>query len=194
MPLLLCSPKGSTERVDELNDAIQKIDYVQPALQDTLFARYFRDAENDFTLTEQERADLSALGTLEVLCIDYDASYVYQQDGTAKGMLIFLLDGFSGAAGVTLHYTFCETRSEAVNQHKADAAAGDRSLMEYYIYDTASRLTTSLIIGETQKVGIGVSKECGFELMEVINRYINSLSDLEMTQYLNEGNTHADVT
>ena len=266
------APKGETELVKELDNAIQQLDYVQPSLQDSLFDQYFRVSENTFDLSEAEQSALLQLGTLEVLCIDYDAPYVYQQDGSPKGMLISLLNDFSQNTGVPLHYTFCGNRSEAnalmeqsdydliigfqfdssycsehgfvrsepvvesglsyvknlnnnktdtlavvqgvqdlvdtsgysnvllfdnakqcidaINSHKADAAAGDRSIMEYYIYDTASRLTTTLISGETQKVRIGVSKKCGTDLMEILNRYINSLSNVEITQYLSDGNTH----
>lgn len=266
------APKGNTALVKELNDAIQQIDYVQPNLQDTLFDRYFRVSENTFDLTEPELEALAGIDTLEVLCLDYDAPYVYQENGSPKGMVISILNDFARDTDTKLHYTFCETRAEAdellktrhfdlitgfqftsdycsehgfvrsesivesglsyvknlnsdksdtiaivkgvedwidtseysnvvlydnakecieaINSKKADAAAGDRSIMEYYIYDTASRLTTSLITGETQKVGIGVSKDCGVALMEILNRYINSLSNVEITQYLNEGNTH----
>ena len=273
-PYYFAAPKGETELIEQLNAAIQKIDYVQSSLQDELFDRYFRDSDNSFVLTDAERTDLAELGTLEVLCIDYDAPYVYQEDGKPKGMLISILDAFSESTGVPLHYTFCATRSEAnellrstrydlligfpftseycaeygyvrseailesglsyvrsldstkkdtiavikgvenwvdtsayskvllydnakqciaaVNSHKADAAAGDRSIMEYYIYETSSSLTTSLISGETQKVGVAVAKDRGTELMEVLNRYISSLSDTDITFYLSEGNTHPD--
>lgn len=268
------APKGETELVAELNDAIQKIDYVQPGLQDTLFDRYFRVSENTFDLTDRETRALKKFDKLKVLCLDYDAPYVYRADGQPKGTVVSILNDFSQKTDTALEYTFCETRSEAdellknehfdlligfqfssdycsehgfvrsesivesglsyvknlnsdktdtiaivkgvedwvdtseyqnvtlydnakeciqaINDGKADAAAGDRSIMEYYIYETASRLTTSLITGETQKVGIGVSKDCGVELMEILNRYINSLSNVEITQYLNEGNTHTD--
>ena len=264
--------KGNTELIQELNDAIQQIDYVQPALQDSLFDQYFRASDSTFTLSDQEKADLNRLQNLEVLCFDYDTPYVYEEDGEPKGMLISILNDFSEETGITLHYTFCKDRDEAnsllanghydfivgfkfdttycaehgfvrsepivesglayvksldndkadtlaivqgaqelidtstyqnvllydtagqcieaVNSHKADVAVGDRSVMEYYIYETASRLTTTLITGETQKVGIGISKDCGVELMEILNRYISSLSDVEVTQYLSDGNTH----
>ena len=267
------APKGQTELIEALNEAIQEIDYVQPTLQDALFDRYFRNTENTFVLSETDRAYLEQMDELNVLCIDYDAPYVYQENGQPKGMLISILDDFSAQTGVALHYAFCATRSEAndllknggfdlligfpfdsdycsehgfvrsesivesglsyvrsldndkkdtiavvrgvqdwidtsayanvilfdnakqcidaINSRQADAAAGDRSIMEYYIYDTASRLTTSLITGETQKVGVGVSKGSGVKLMEILNRYIDSLSDVEITLYLSEGNTHA---
>ena len=152
----------------------------------------------------------------------YDAPYVYQRDGSPEGMIISILNDFSTETGVSLHYTFAESRSEAdkmlddgkydmiigfqfdsdycaehgfirseaINDKKVDAAAGDRSIMEYYIYETASRLTTTLITGETQKISVGVSKKRGTGLMEILNRYINSLSDAERTQYLSDGNTH----
>lgn len=273
-PYYFAATKGETELIDELNDAILKIDYVQPTLQDTLFARYFRSSEDSFVLSNAEAEEMAQLDTLQVLCIDYDAPYVYQENGEAKGMLISILDDFAAKIGGTVEYTFCESRSEAddlmkdssfdlligfpftsdycaergfvrsepiiesglsyvqdsdrvrrntiaivkgvedrvdtstfrdvllydtaqecisaLNDGRADAAAGDRSMMEYYIYESGSRLTTTLISGETQKVGIAVSKECGMELMEILNRYIYSLSDLQKTLYLSAGNEHAN--
>lgn len=265
--------KGNTELVEELDDAIHQLDYVQSSLQDELFDQYFRVTDDTFELTKTEQFALSRIEELNVLCIDYDAPYVYQENGKPKGMLISILNDFGKDTDTAIRYTFCADRSEAdalleasdydiligfkfdsaycaehgfvrsepivksgfayvndlnnekrdtiavvngvqewidtsaysnvllfdnakqcieaINSHKADAAAGDRSVMEYYIYDTASRLTTTLITGYTQKVGLGVSKRCGTDLMEILNRYINSLSDAQITQYLSEGNTHA---
>ena len=275
-PYYFAATKGKTELINELNDAILKIDYVQPTLQDTLFTRYFRGSEDSFVLTDAEAESMGQLDTLKVLCIDYDAPYVYQSDGEAKGMLISILNDFTEKIGGTVEYTFCESRSEAdalmeenkfdlligfpftsdycaehgfvrsepiiesglsyvqdsdhvqrntiavvkgvedlvdtsefrkvylydtarecvsaVSDGRVDAAAGDRSMMEYYIYETGSHLTTTLISGETQKVGIAVSKKCSTELMEILNRYIYSLSDLQKTLYLSEGNRHANTS
>ena len=271
-PYYFAATKEKTELIHELNDAILKIDYVQPTLQDSLFTRYFQNSEDSFVFSDAEAAELAQLNTLKVLCIDYDAPYVYQENGEAKGMLISILDDFAEKIGSTVEYTFCESRDEAdgvmdgfdlligfpftsdycaergfvrsepiiesglsyvqdsdrstrntiaivkgvedlvdtssfqnvilydtarecisaIDAGRADAAAGDRSMMEYYIYESGSHLTTTLISGETQKVGIAVSKECGTKLMEILNRYIYSLSDLQKTAYLSAGNGHAN--
>ena len=81
---------------------------------------------------------------------------------------------------------------DAVNSKKVDIAAGDRSIMEYYIYDTDSSLTTSLITGGTQNIRVAVSRECSLDFLTVLNNYIYSLPDLNKTLYLSDGNKHSN--
>lgn len=81
---------------------------------------------------------------------------------------------------------------DAVNSKKVDIAAGDRSIMEYYIYDTDSSLTTSLITDGTQNIRVAVSRKCSLSLITVLNNYIYSLPDLNKTLYLSEGNKHSN--
>ena len=81
---------------------------------------------------------------------------------------------------------------QAVESKKADLAAGDRSVMEYYIYDNGSTLVTSLIPGQTQNVSITVSRECDAALLTVLNNYIYSISEADLAAYLSRGNLHSD--
>lgn len=64
--------------------------------------------------------------------------------------------------------------------------------MEYYIYDTASTLVTSLIPGQAQNVGISVSRACDDTLLEVLNSYLYSLSQADLAAALSAGNLHDD--
>ena len=79
---------------------------------------------------------------------------------------------------------------EAVKSKKADLTAGDRSVMEYYIYDTNSSLITSLISGETQDVCVAISKKCSTDFIAALNSYIHSLSNSTKTIYLEKANVH----
>lgn len=72
---------------------------------------------------------------------------------------------------------------EAVEKRKADLAAGNRSVMEYYIYDTASTLVTSMIPGMTQQVTIDVSRSCDTEILAALNSYIYSISEADLAAY-----------
>ncbi len=81
---------------------------------------------------------------------------------------------------------------QAVESKKADLAAGDRSVMEYYIYDNGSTLVTSLIPGQTQNVSIAVSRETDATLLAVLNNYIYSISEADLAGYLSRGNLHSD--
>lgn len=99
--------------MNELEQAIEILDKVQPSLQDVLFERYFRNGRYTFAPTEKQKKYLASLDTLKVLCIDHDAPYVYQKNGKPAGMLISILEDFEKKADVTLEYTFCENSEEA---------------------------------------------------------------------------------
>ena len=68
---------------------------------------------------------------------------------------------------------------QAVESKKADIAAGDRSVMEYYIYDNGSTLVTSLIPGQAQNVSITVSRECDAALLTVLGHDLGLVAQVE---------------
>ena len=265
--------KGNTELAEQIDAAIETINQVQPNLQETLFQVYFRDSDNEFVLSKEQRLELAAeFDVLHVLCLDGDAPYVYAKDGEPRGMLISILKDFAGELGIPVDFTFCASREEAqqkiasgtydmlvglpfvstycaengfvqsepmivsglcyvhmpgrtdrdsiaivrgleelidtsdfsqvllydsaeeciqaVLSGRADVAAGDRSVMEYYIYESGTSLTTSLISGETQEICIGASRSHSQTFLAALNNYIYSLSDAVKTMYLSDGNVH----
>ena len=274
-PYYFAATKGDTELVETLDQAIIELIQTEPKLQDTLYNTYFRDADDAFLLTDEQRQKISGMGTLDVLCIDKDAPYVYQENGEPKGMLISILDDFAETVGVEVKYVFCKDRStaleqmetesydmlvgvssssasssrihfinsapiiaanlayitrpdaskghkiaittglddiidlssydevisydsaeeclSAINTGKVDIAAGDRSVMEYYIFETGSSLTSSLIPETTQNICIGVSRNIDSTLLRVLNNYIYSISKNDLAVYLSEGNVHSDT-
>lgn len=275
-PYYFATTKGNTQLTKELDDTISRINQIQPYLQDSLFSMYFRNAEDEFTVSDSQRESLKQTGTLQILCIDHDAPYVYQKDGSPAGMLVSILEDFAQEMEFSLNYTFCQNQAEAkqlldnhtydiligmpftsqycakngfvqsepvivsslayarspyneqlssvaivkgleslldtssfsdvqlydtasaciqaVADGHADLAAGDRSVLEYYIYEKGSSLTTSLISGETQQVCLAVSRNCSSDFATVLNNYIYSLSDAEKTGYLSAGNLHSSQT
>ena len=270
-PYYFVSTKGNTELIAELDAAITEINRLQPKLQDNLFEEYFLSAGNAFMLSDAQQAALDKIGTLQVLCVDNDAPYVYEKDGKAQGAVVYALDEFARETGLDIHYTFCRNREEAdtilsdhhfdiligipftssfcaekgfvksesilssgmayvrdsstafgkigivrgleplidsskfgeavlfdnarqcieaLNDGIVDVVAGDRSVMEYYIYDTGSTYATSLIAGNSQNVCVAVAREQSATLLEILNNYIYSLSDYAKTAYLDMGNVH----
>ena len=272
-PYFFASAKGNTALMEDLDNAMEQLNHVQPNLQETLFQTYFRSSDEEFALSDDQKHVLSEIGDIQVLAIDYDAPYVYRKNGEPAGMLVELLNDFAKDSGLDLHFTFCETREEAqkqlssgsydlliglpftsdfcstygfiksepviisnlayvqspyqssrtsiaivkgledlintsafqnvmlcdnadeciraINSGQADVAAGDRSIMEYYIYENYSTLTTSLISGESQNICLAVSRNCPMEFMAIINNFIYSLSDAAKTTYLSSGNSHS---
>ncbi len=87
----------------------------------------------------------------------------------------------------------CDNATECINavtSGKVNVAVGDRSIMEYYIYETGSSLATSLISGETQEICLAVSRNCPAAFSTALNNYIYSLSDSVKTGYLSDSNIH----
>ena len=118
---------GELELVNELNDAIDILDTVQPSLQDVLYERYFRNGRYTFAPTERQKKYLASLQTIRVLCVDHDAPYVYQKDGKPAGMIVSVLEEFGRRADVALEYTFCDSRKEAeklISEERFDLMIG----------------------------------------------------------------------
>lgn len=80
---------------------------------------------------------------------------------------------------------------EAVESGKADLAAGTRAALEYYIYEKASNLVTSMIPGQYQNAAVAVSRDCPAELLTALNNYIYSISEENLASYLSDGNLHS---
>ena len=91
----------------------------------------------------------------------------------------------------------CENEQECiklVGERRADVGIGDRSVLEYDIYEAYSTLATSLMPGQTQNVSIAVARGQDVALIEALNLYIYSLSDATKTVYLSDGNMHANIS
>lgn len=275
-PYYFASSLENKELIRQLDEAINILNQVQPSVQDVLFDRYFRDTRYTFSPTDEQKEYLNSLKTLKVLCVDYDAPYVYQRDGKPAGMLVLILDDFGEKTGITMEYTFCQYREEAeellktehfdlmiglpftsdyctqigfvrsksimeanlaylhgnseekketvavqfglensvdtsdydkvilcdnamaciaaVKTGNADYAIADRSGLEYYIYDSYSTLSTSLISGEAQTICVAIDRDSDLEFIRLMNDYIYSLSDQQKTMFLEEGTMYAHKT
>ncbi len=112
-PYYFASTKGNTELIKKLDETIERIDQVDPNLQDTLYDTYFRVVNDSFRLNNEQKATLQAMGTLQVLCAKSAAPFAYQKDGEPAGMLVSILNDFAEKAGLKLEYSFCSDRTEA---------------------------------------------------------------------------------
>ena len=272
-PYYFASSKENTELIQELDEAISTLNQVQPSLQDVLFNRYFHNARYLFTPDQEQAEYLQSLGTLQVLCVDYNAPYVYQRDGEAAGILVSALRDFAKEADISIDFQFCEDQKEAekllgqnhydfligipfdsdycaqigfvrskslmetslvcahnsniekcetiavkqglseqidtsayknviicdsvpdcvqaVNNGEADGLIGERSELEYYIYDTGSPLVISQLSGDAKTICIAMNRANDLQFIRLVNDYIYSLSDMQMSSYIEDGNIHA---
>ena len=117
-PYYFATTKGNKEFIDQLDETIMKINKSESKLQDSLYDKYFRNIDDVFLLGEDQKEELQKMDTLKVLCISHDAPYVYQRDGEPAGMLLSILEDYTEKVGVSMEYTFCESREEAENLMK----------------------------------------------------------------------------
>ena len=126
-PFYFAASKENGSLIRELDTAIARVNQVEPQLQDTLYDSYFRNSGDMFSLTEEQKANVAKTGSLQVLCVDHDAPYVYQQKGEPAGMLVSVLNDFAEEMGLDVTYTFCDSRAEAealLSEHSYDILAG----------------------------------------------------------------------
>ncbi len=81
---------------------------------------------------------------------------------------------------------------DAVKQGEADVAIGDRSILEYYTHEGQGSLNVTLLTGETQDICIALSDKNDVQFIRLFNNYINSLTDVEKTNFLDDGSVHSD--
>ena len=120
-PYYFASTKGNTELIKELDQTIALIDQVDPNLQDTLYDNYFRIVNETFRLTEDQKAAISSLGTLRVLCAEDSAPYAYVRDGEPAGMMVSILNDFCKEVGLQAGYTVCQNRDDAREKLKENS-------------------------------------------------------------------------
>ena len=126
-PYYFASTKGNTALIEKLDETIALIDQVDPNLQDNLYNNYFRVVNDEFRLTEAQKQAFSQLGTLKVLCAENSAPFACRKDGAPAGMLVSILNDFGTQVGVTVDYTFCDSREDAwqkLRESQYDAIVG----------------------------------------------------------------------
>lgn len=146
-------------------------------------------------LTSTDCAKLGYINSVPV--IESILAYVNNPSG-AQGDRIALVRGLEEQIDTsdyseTQIYDSISECLDAVSSGKVDIAAGDRSGLVYYIYDSGSTLTTSQIPGQTQNVAIAVSRDSDEELLNSLNNYIYSISEADLATYLSDGNIHSDA-
>lgn len=126
-PYYFAATKGNTELIRELDETIARIDQADPNLQDNLYNNYFRVVNENFRLTDGQKQVFQSMQTIHVLSGMDAAPLAYSKDGEPAGMLVSILNDFADQVGITLEYTFCESREDArqkLSQGQYDALIG----------------------------------------------------------------------
>ncbi len=81
---------------------------------------------------------------------------------------------------------------QAMKDGKIDVAAGDRSVIDYYLFEDGASFSAAAISGITHEVCIAVSRTSCLPVLGILNNYIDSLSTYQRTVYLDTGGAHTD--
>ena len=120
---------------------------------------------------------------------DSGGNYAEETVGLVRG----LENSFDATVfGTTVLFDSAEECIAALKSETVDVAAGDRSVMEYYLYEDGAALTMAAISGSTHDVGIAVSRTDCLPILGILNSYITSLSTYQRTVYLDSGSAHSD--
>ena len=116
------------------------------------------------------------------------SSYSSETLGVVRG----LENSFDSAAfrNIVL-FDSAEECLAALKSGKINVAAGDRSVMDFYLYEDSTTLATAAISGITHEVCIAVSRAHSQPLLGILNNFINSLSTYQRTVYLDNGSAHS---
>ena len=188
-PFYFAASKENGSLIRELDTAIARVNQVEPQLQDTLYDSYFRNSGDMFSLTEEQKANVAKTGSLQVLCVDHDAPYVYQQKGEPAGMLVSVLNDFAEEMGLDVTYTFCDSRAEAealLSEHSYDILAGLPFTSGYCAQ--IGYVKSEPVIASGMALVRDLSAE-NTEKKDAI-AVVNGLSSVDKNMYLSEANAH----
>lgn len=114
IPYYFVSTKGNTELIAELDEAIRKIEILEPDIHQRLLEVYFSVSyDEDMLFTEQETLSMSQIDTFKVGFLRNVPPYQYINDnGEATGITIDLLDKLEEIIGVSFDYYWYDTLQE----------------------------------------------------------------------------------
>lgn len=112
-PYYFVTTKGNTDLINELDDAVEALNFTRPYLQQRLQSKYFGEVSSGYVLSDDEAAHMEKMEELNVLCMNNDAPYVVKNsDSEPSGMLVSLLNDFAKFNKIEVNYTFCDNQTQ----------------------------------------------------------------------------------
>ncbi|SHK56207.1 extracellular solute-binding protein, family 3 [Hespellia stercorisuis DSM 15480] len=153
-PYYLVSTPGNQELMQELDHAIEMLDYAEPYIQEQLQEEFFGDTSGDNILTDDEQRYMDGCESLHVLCAsDYAPYCSAASKGEPAGMLISLFNDFAKSNQIAIDYKVCEEINELEKEWesgKYDCLIGVPLSSEYCaqnkIIQTSSVISTEVVI------------------------------------------------
>lgn len=141
-PLYFAVALDNRALAGELDDALDRIDQVDPLFRARLRDRHFSVASPVFLLTDVEKSFVEGAAPVRVGVLSDQPPYQYQEDGQVKGIAVDILETVAQKTGLRFEYVAAET-AEALDALQAagsiDMVAGiDRD------YSTANERNLAL--------------------------------------------------
>lgn len=112
-PFYLATTKGNSHLISELNDAMTKLNKEQPTLMSELHDEYFSLRNNEFSLTDSEKAFIQENPVIEVAFLGGKAPFQSMNgQGDISGITVDVLDSIGKLAGIQFKYVYTESYDE----------------------------------------------------------------------------------
>lgn len=112
-PFYLATTKGNSHLISELNDAMTKLNKEQPTLMSELHDEYFSLRNNEFSLTDSEKAFIQENPIIEVALLGGKAPFQsINAQGDISGITVDVLDSIGKLAGIQFKYVYTESYDE----------------------------------------------------------------------------------
>lgn len=116
IPFYFISTKGNSELMAQLDDAIEKIEIVDPHIHQILKEKYFGTRyDSEFVFTEEEKQVLDTMESIKVGMLVNEPPYQYQgKNGENIGISIDILDYLSDIIGFPYEIIWKDSHDELV--------------------------------------------------------------------------------
>lgn len=143
-PIYYISYQGNDEVMRELNHAIADMKMNEPELETQLMNKYYQSRlDKSIVFTTDEKNFIRNSGPVVVGYFDGYYPFVYEEEGTCRGLTRELLENAAGVAGLTLEWRRIEDPSQA-SQSLID---GTIDVMSYCVHtkeETGANLLSKL--------------------------------------------------
>lgn len=143
-PFYFISTKGNTELMAQLDEAIRRVEIVEPEIHQILLEKHFGTRYNgDFMFTEDESRLVSELGTFKVGLLSNSPPYQYfNEKGEAVGITIDILELFEEILDIPFEIVWSDSHAELVEM--VDRQEVDIVATLPYDYTLANSLNVTL--------------------------------------------------
>ncbi len=115
------------------------------------------------------------------------------QDSTVAVYGQFQSNTFLDEFAEVKQYPSLQACFEAVNRGEADYGCTNQLSAEYEIFEHAYPFVTTPVSGEKMSIGVAVSRTLDGNFLSALNKYINTLPDNTITNYISEATRHEDI-